>query len=191
MCKFSWQKWMALFMCLNIEVTLCTKRLLWSYLLVWRRKKKEDRIFLKLEHLNYFSKILLFNDCTSNYDNSVTVVILWKVLMYYCQKLFLQPVTIMSKALTNMVKECVKGVKCIKCILRGEDLWAFSEWYFQKRWSQENNWFDFSNKAQTSDFVQSFQCDWWEKNLGKIASISLVWQSTQYSFLIIFCLDIV
>lgn len=26
--------------------------------------------------------------------------------------------------------------------------------------SQENNCFDFSNKAQACDFVQSFKCDW-------------------------------
>lgn len=112
---------------LNIEVTPGTEKLLWCYLLVWRGKKKEDRS-PKLEHLDYLSKILC-NECVPNCDNNVTVVKLW---YYDCQKLFLQPVTIMPKALTNMVKECV-GVKCIKCILRGADLWAFSEWYFQER----------------------------------------------------------
>lgn len=47
-------------------------------LFAWvKRKKKEDRILLKLDHLNDLSKILLCNECVSNCDNSITVVMLW------------------------------------------------------------------------------------------------------------------
>lgn len=38
-----------------------------------RKRKKKDRLFLKLDHLDYLSKILLCNECVLNADNSVTV----------------------------------------------------------------------------------------------------------------------